>query len=636
MHWPSLQEYTKALANPQSCFADTDLAASRTDCDASGAPCSIVGNFAAIYKMHGAGRNWAVKCFLRGVEDQTKRYSEIQRHFARNSTENTIKFEYVERGIKVKDVWYPLVKMDWVEGETLDTFILANRHHNSILVWLLEQFKLLCGRLEKAQIAHGDLHHGNLIVTKQGLRLVDYDGAYVPALAGMHSSELGHHNYQHPKRLESDFAPYLDNFSAWAIYTSLQALAVDADLWETLAGGDECLLFRSSDYGNPLNSYAFSVLESHQNEELRYNARILRSLCDMPLTAVPAVGQAVKRSAPLPPLRTSVSLPRWIPQQQQVRDEQPDQARVFPNFRDFNEALRTPSRCFEDPELQLAMCLPEDTKVGANGRVYHFVCAERDLAIKCFAADNSQREQRYKEIMRADKGPAAAFMIDCQYIAKGVYINGEWYPLLKMPWVKGQPLSELACTFVTDAVTSYISDQFMTLMCALRTAGIAHGDIELANLIFDREQHELKIIDYDTMFVPALTRMGSPELGHPGFQSPRRTFGDYGPYVDNFSAWLIHFMLRHLATNPNLHELLDACLQEERQGSTAHAVLRALQNDRDAENREFGKMIRLMLERPLHLIPDISADVSLPELITKQSKEVGPRSGLAHRKPRSW
>lgn len=612
------------------------MSGASVDCDAGGNPTAIIGNFAAIYKLKGADRNWAVKCFLRGVPNQNKRYVEVQKHFAKNSTENTIAFEYLQEGILVGGRKLPIVKMDWIDGDTLDTFLLANKHNPGILAWLLEQFKILCQRLHKAKIAHGDLHHGNLIVGKNGLKLVDYDGAYVPALNGLQSSELGHHNYQHPKRVQSDFASYLDNFSAWVIYTSLQALSIDPSLWQTLAAGDECLLFRSSDFGNPLNSYAFSMLESHSSQEIRFSTRILRSLCNVAPHAVPPVGEPLANSKPLPPLRTSVSLPRWIPAQQPTREDN-QEFRVFPNFRAFNDAVRIASMQFDDAELKSAMCLLEDTKVGANGRVYHFVSDDREIAVKCFSADSSQRQQRYSEIAKAQKGPAKRFMVDCEYIPRGIYVNSQWYPILKMPWVHGKTLGEMASGAVTEAVASYMAEQFLQLVCAFRTAGLAHGDLEFSNLIWEETQLELKVIDYDNMFVPALTRMGSLELGHPGFQSPRRSFGDYGPFVDNFSAWLIHFLLKNMPIRANLYEFADACIQEERQGSTSHTLLRNLQADHKEEGRQLGKLLHLMLERPLHHIPDIHPDESLDQLIGKQSKEVSStHSGLAKRKIRPW
>lgn len=631
MGWPNPQEYTKAIGSPAVCFSDPDLAHSVAQVNGPGTPKFISGNFANVYQLNKGDKSWAVKCFLRNVRDQSERYTAIQKHFARFSTENTIGFEFLERGINVAGAWYPIVKMDWVSGDTLDAFILTNGHNPRFISWLADQFKQMTLRLHNAGIAHGDLHHGNVLVAKTGLKLVDYDGAFVPTLSSLPSSELGHHNYQHPKRTVVDFGKHLDNFSSWVIYTSLICLSHDPELWQTLAGGDECLLFRSADFGDPQSSYAFSMLEQHEKSEVRAAASALRALCDLPLDMVPLLDQTAQRSSALPPLKTSINLPRWIPKQEEAHHHSGD-ARAFPNFRSYNETMRSPVQAFADPELQEGFCLLEDTKVGANGRVYHFICPGRDIAVKCFAADVPGRYQRYQEICRTQFGPAQNFMVPCEYIARGVYVNGEWYPIVKMPWVKGYQVNEVPGNLRTDALFSYVADQFAAMVSAFAKAGIAHGDIEFANLIVDTEQYDLRIVDYDNLFVPALTRLGSLELGHPGFQSPRRKLADYGPYVDNFSAWVVHYMLKNLTLNPRLNQWLETCLDEERVGSTAHTMLRAMENDRDAEVRQFSSITRLLLARPLHLLPELQVDTRLEDIIANQSKEVTKPGQLLKKK----
>jgi hypothetical protein len=89
--------------------------------------------------------------------------------------------------------------------------------------------------LQQASVAHGDLQHGNVFVVGEELRLVDYDGMYVPSLTGKTSHEIGHRNYQHPHRTERDFGPHLDTFSAWVIYASLIVPAIDSTLWHRFA-----------------------------------------------------------------------------------------------------------------------------------------------------------------------------------------------------------------------------------------------------------------------------------------------------------------------------------------------------------------------------------------------------------------
>jgi len=84
---------------------------------------------------------------------------------------------------------------------------------------------LLCRellQLKQAGIAHGDWQHANILIVredgKQRLRLVDYDGMFVPPLQGKSCPELGHANYQHPNRKGADFNLTLDHFSSVLIY----------------------------------------------------------------------------------------------------------------------------------------------------------------------------------------------------------------------------------------------------------------------------------------------------------------------------------------------------------------------------------------------------------------------------------
>jgi len=54
------------------------------------------------------------------------------------------------------------------------------------------------------------------------------------------------------------------------------------------------------------------------------------------------------------------------------------------------------------------------------------------------------------------------------------------------------------------------------------------------------------------MYVPALRDRPALELGQPNYQHPRRAAGDYGPWLDRFSARVIHLSLAALATDPGL------------------------------------------------------------------------------------
>ncbi len=171
---------------------------------------------------------------------------------------------------------------------------------------------MLC--LRDAGIAHGDLQHGNILVNNLEFKLVDYDGMFVPPLSGRDSNEIGHRSYQHPGRTKANFGPYLDNFSAWLIYTCLVCTSVDSDLWWRLAGGDECLLFRQQDLLEPLYSPAFFLLENHPSALVRRLGSWVRWLLSLPVSAVPALDVEPEIVGALQPVNdpAATALPEWV------------------------------------------------------------------------------------------------------------------------------------------------------------------------------------------------------------------------------------------------------------------------------------------------------------------------------------
>jgi serine/threonine protein kinase len=144
--------------------------------------------------------------------------------------------------------------MQWVEGDHLNSFVQKNLSQPKVIWELAQSFLKVLQELNRNSIAHGDLQHGNILVVGREIRLIDYDGMFVPAFKGMKSDEVGHRNYQHPYRGEKDFGAYMDNFSSLVIYLSLLAVSIDSGLWLRYSDGEENLLFRKADFTRPDNS----------------------------------------------------------------------------------------------------------------------------------------------------------------------------------------------------------------------------------------------------------------------------------------------------------------------------------------------------------------------------------------------
>ena len=309
MGWPTPQEYNEAIQNPRSAFADAELQAGQPVLTPLGLPRPITGAFASVYQLVCANqRTYAVRCFLREFGDQQERYAAISAHLAGAGERlpYMTNFTYLAQGIRVSGRWYPILKMEWLEGDALQVYIERNLDNPIALLNLAEQWVMMTKWLRTAQIGHGDLQHGNVIVSSGQLRLIDYDGMYVPALAGRQSHEIGHRNYQHPLRSEREFGPNVDHFSTWVVYTSLAALTVQPELWRAHGGGDECLLFRREDFEQPRRSRIFRTLEASSDARVRNLAGVFESVALLPPERVPSIDW-VMTMAPAPPLPASRS-----------------------------------------------------------------------------------------------------------------------------------------------------------------------------------------------------------------------------------------------------------------------------------------------------------------------------------------
>ncbi|MFE2285758.1 AarF/UbiB family protein [Streptomyces sp. NPDC059443] len=198
-------------------------------------------------------------------------------------------FNYLPEGILVEGRWYPLLKMEWIEGVHLTRWLESHHQNQRAITDLAKMFVALIEDLDDAGISHGDLQHGNLLVAPDNtLRLVDYDGLYVPALAGLQSIETGHRNYQSPLRSADDFGPTVDRFSAWVIYTSLMSLAADPTLWTQLHDPhSEYLILAEDDFVDPASSAHFPALLHHADPAVRSLAGRLRDLTKKSLDELP-------------------------------------------------------------------------------------------------------------------------------------------------------------------------------------------------------------------------------------------------------------------------------------------------------------------------------------------------------------
>ena len=279
-YWPSMTDYQEALQSPSITFTSTELRSGTAVENNLGLPRPICGTFASVYELVDGRRRWAVKCFLRNTPDLHERYWKISNHLLKcRRLGYFVEFEYQQEAIRVRGDLFPLVKMDWIEACQLNTFIEENLSRPSALAKLSTRWDRLVVDLKTAEIAHGDLQHGNVLVRPNGdIRLIDYDGMWVPTLKGQKSNEIGHPNFQNPRRTRNDFHLKIDEFSAVIIQIAIAALRRDRSLWEKYNNGDN-LLFRRADFLDPANSPLIADLRAIGNKEIDGKLDFIVDVC---------------------------------------------------------------------------------------------------------------------------------------------------------------------------------------------------------------------------------------------------------------------------------------------------------------------------------------------------------------------
>lgn len=258
---PSQYDYQEALQHPSIRFQDAELKQSTVETDPLGLPKVRSGGFALTYKLSVNNQIKAVRCFYRSVPEREARYAAIIRYLSSHQSDHFVQVKYIAQGINVKGSWFPITVMDWVEGDTLETYLVKNIRNKNQILALPSMFIQLTKELEKLNIAHGDLSHRNIIIQKGKMVLIDYDGMYVPELMGKKSTENGSPFFQHPGRNENFYCNLLDHFSSLVIYISLLALTQNPLIWDKYGSNGEGLLFKREDFIDPYRSNLLKDLE---------------------------------------------------------------------------------------------------------------------------------------------------------------------------------------------------------------------------------------------------------------------------------------------------------------------------------------------------------------------------------------
>ena len=266
MQYPLISEYLAAIQDAHDNLDKLNHLVPVLD--KHGEPYRSSGAFAVVFKMKDeqTGKCYALKCFTEEQEGRAEAYRQIAEELEFVDSPYITSVKYLEKELFVdsncEDDEFPVLLMDWIEGETMEAYIAENYTDSYEMSMLCYRFCKMAAWLRSQSFAHGDIKPDNIIVRPDGtLTLVDYDGMFVPAMKGQKSPTIGTKDFSHPLRTIDDFDETIDDFALASIALSLKAISLDSSLLQSYGASDR-LLFSATDYLDLSKSKIFTALQS--------------------------------------------------------------------------------------------------------------------------------------------------------------------------------------------------------------------------------------------------------------------------------------------------------------------------------------------------------------------------------------
>lgn len=264
----SLTQYLQTLENPDGvCRRLKGFELHHRD---DGRPIYHIGNSAILFKIDLHGRTMRLRCYTQHPN----------RNLALLYGDSLLKEElYLYQG--EQGLWVDVVLEEWIEGRNLEECLLdaASQGNRERLHQLSVSFERLAVELLRTPWAHGDLKPENILVTPEGeLRLIDFDGCYLPMEPLKSAPEQGTPAYQHPHRGDA-YDRWLDHYPAALMAVQLRALALDPSLPNRFPQEEGLLFLPETLFKSGVRSEAYEAicrLFAEQGDAVHYRlARLL-------------------------------------------------------------------------------------------------------------------------------------------------------------------------------------------------------------------------------------------------------------------------------------------------------------------------------------------------------------------------
>lgn len=185
--------------------------------------------------------------------------------------------------------------------------------------------------------------------------------------------------------------------------------------------------------------------------------------------------------------------------------------------------------------------------------VFPYQTPSKKFAVRCWHAEVSDAKRRTQLIADALKKARLPYFVGFEYFEDGIMTQQGMQPLVVMDWVDAKPLKKFLAEHIEEHdVINEIAENFKKMVSDLHMNHFSHGDLQHGNIMI-KPDRSLVLVDYDSMYVPALEGMPDDIKGLVGYQHEARWKNkQVSEKADYFSELVIYISLKALAKNPTL------------------------------------------------------------------------------------
>ena len=173
-------------------------------------------------------------------------------------------------------------------------------------------------------------------------------------------------------------------------------------------------------------------------------------------------------------------------------------------------------------------------------------------AFRCWHTEIGNVRDRFKIISKYINNLNSPYFCSFYYCDNGIVVEGKHFPTTRMKWVNGENINEYLTKNSNnkDKLLS-LAEKFLAMIEFLHDHKIAHGDLQHGNIIIENDN--LKLVDYDSIFVPGLEGYSDIITGKAEFQHPKRKYLKVtSEKLDYFSELVIYLSIIAIAYKPSL------------------------------------------------------------------------------------